>query len=247
MGDPRKRRKKYSTSVHPWNKVEIDRNKLLRREYGLRIRKELLIADSFLKKYKNMAKSLIANETVQGEKEKNQMLDKLQRLGLLSEGVGLDSVLSIEIKDVLERRLQSVICRKSLARTMKQARQFITHRHIVVGDKEITAPSYLVSTEEENKLGFKGKSGLASEDHPERAIPVQEIKEEAEAVKPKKEAAKKETKEAKKDEKVSKKKVADTKKEVKTKEKSAEETKETKVEEAKVEETEVKAEEVAEK
>jgi len=243
MGDPRKRRKKYSTPVHPWNKVEIDENKVLRREYGLRIRKELLIADSFLKKYKNIAKKLIADETVQGEKEKKQMLDKLQRLGLLSEGAGLDSVLSIELKDVLERRLQSVICRKSLARTMKQARQFITHRHIVVGDKEITAPSYLVSTEEENKLGFKGKSGLASEDHPERAIPVQEIKEEAEAVKPKKE-----TKEAKKEEKVSKKKVVDTKEEAVTEEKSVVE--ETKAEEAKVEETkesEDKAEEVAEK
>ena len=30
MGDPKKLKKKYSTPVHPWNKTEIDKNKILR-------------------------------------------------------------------------------------------------------------------------------------------------------------------------------------------------------------------------
>ena len=45
-------------------------------------------------------------------------------------------------------------------------------------------PSYLVSLEEENKIGFKMNSSLASEDHPERInTEAKEIKEEVEAIK----------------------------------------------------------------
>lgn len=184
MGDPKKLKKKYSTPAHPWNKTEIEENKVLRREYGLRNQREILIADSFLKKYKNIAKRLIADNTEQGQKEKKQMMDKLFRLGLLSSDAALDNVLSLNIKDVLNRRLQSVIFRKGLARTMKQARQFITHRHVMVANKEITAPSYLVSTEEEAQLTFKGKSALSDENHPERSLEVKEIKEEVAKIKP---------------------------------------------------------------
>jgi small subunit ribosomal protein S4 len=186
MGDPKKLKKKYSTPAHPWNKTEIEENKILRREYGLNIQKELLIAESFLKKYKNIAKHLIADTSEQGQKEKKQMMDKLFKLGLLSSDSALDSVLSLTIRDILNRRLQSVIFRKGLARSMKQARQFITHRHVMVAEKEITSPSYLVSSEEEAQLNFKTKSNLSNEDHPERAIPeAKEIKAEAEAIKPK--------------------------------------------------------------
>ncbi len=253
MGDPKKLKKKYSTPVHPWNKTEIDANKVLRKEYGLRNRREVLISDSFLKKYKDIAKKLIANETVQGEKEKKQMMDKLQRLGLLTADAELDDVLSLELKDILERRLQSVVFRKGFSRTIKQARQFITHRHITIGNKEITSPAYIISTDEENKLGFKSKSELANEDHPERVNPAQEIKEEAEAVKPKKKGKDDSKKVDKKDSKKKKgkketvkdkkeEKGADTKKEVAPEEAVIE--KKTK---AKVEETEVKAKEVSEK
>ena len=83
MGDPKKFRKKYQTPAHPWIKADIEENKLLTREYGLRTKKEILIAHSFLKKYKNIAKRLIAQDTDQGRKEQEQVLDKLQRLGLL--------------------------------------------------------------------------------------------------------------------------------------------------------------------
>jgi len=88
----------------------------------------------------------------------------------LSAGAELHNVLSLELKDILERRIQSVIFRKGLTRSMKQARQFIVHRHITVGKKEITSPSYLVTLEEERSLAFKPKSTLAEEDHPERTI-----------------------------------------------------------------------------
>ncbi len=189
MGDPKKLKKKYKTPNHPWSGAAIAENKALREEYGLSIRKEILIAYSFLKKYKDIAKKLIAAHTEQSEKEKTLMMNKLQRLGLLQASAEIDHVLSLELKDVLERRLQSLVFRKGLARSMKQARQFITHRHIIIGSKEITSPGYIVSMEEEGKLQFKEKSSLADENHPERllavkeTLAVKEVKEEAEKIK----------------------------------------------------------------
>ena len=183
MGDPKKLKKKYSGPRHPWVKGTIDEERIIKREYGLRNKKELFKSDSFLKKYKDLAKKLIASNTEQSKKEEKQVLDKMQRLGLLSMGSKLDDILGLEVKNALNRRLQSVVFRKGLARSMKQARQFICHRHISIGDKEITAPSYFVSLEEENKLNFKSKSALADEEHPERVNPAAEIKEELEEVK----------------------------------------------------------------
>lgn len=189
MGDPKKSKKQYKTPAHPWIKTEIDEAKQLKKEFGLTKRKEILVASSFLKKYKDIAKRLIADKTAQGEKEKTQMMDKLQRFGLLQAGASLDNVLSIQLKDVLERRIQSVLFRKGMCRSMKQARQFITHRHIMIGDKEMTAPSYLLTSEEESKLGFKSNSTLFNIEHPERvSIPkntAKELKEEAAALRKK--------------------------------------------------------------
>jgi len=182
MGDPKKAKKKYSTPSHPWRRNEIEENKTLKQEYGLKNRKEILIAISFLKKYKDIAKTLIADKTAQGEKEKLQMMEKLQRYGLLPSGAGLDDVLSIQLKDILARRIQSVAVRKGLARTMNQARQFIVHRHLVIGQKEITSPSYLLTTAEEALLGFKTKSTLSKEDHPERMSQAQIVQKEKDDV-----------------------------------------------------------------
>ncbi|MBT7332073.1 30S ribosomal protein S4, partial [Candidatus Woesearchaeota archaeon] len=134
-----------------------------------------------------IAKRLIASQTEQSEKEESQVLGKLQGLGLLNAGAELDQILALNVESVLERRIQSVVFRKGLARSMNQARQFIVHRHIAIGDKEITFPSCLISLEEESKLNFRGKSALFNEDHPERKNEAKEIHKEAEAVKPIKE------------------------------------------------------------
>ena len=202
MGDPRKLRKKYETPNHPWNKTAIDEQKVLMREYGLGNKKELYLANSFVKKYRKIAKTLIVDTSNQGIKEKDQMMSKLQALGLLSSEAQIDDVLGLELKDILERRLQTLVFRKGLARSIKQARQFITHRHILVDGKEINAPGYFVLMKEEAQLLFKQNSALNSEDHPERRIAKEqeEIKEEAERLKKDIEAKKEEAKEPKAEE-----------------------------------------------
>ena len=169
MGDPKKLRKKYQTPAHPWIRTAIEEEKILTKDYGLVKKKEIKIATSFLKKYKNIAKKLIADPTQQGAFEKGQMMTKLRKLGLVSETAELDNVLSLALKDILDRRIQSQVCKKGLARSMKQARQFITHGHISIGAKSITSPSYLLTLGEESMLSFNELSTLKDPEHPEEA------------------------------------------------------------------------------
>ncbi|MBI2572591.1 30S ribosomal protein S4 [Candidatus Woesearchaeota archaeon] len=170
MGDPKKLKKKYSTPNHPWIRAAIESEKVLVQEFGLVKKKEILIASSFLRKYKKIAKNLIATKTQQAQREKELVLAKLKRLGILPSTGTLDQILTLEVKDVLNRRMQSVVYRKGLARSMKQARQFITHRHVRIADKEVTSPSYLVPLEEEEAIAFHEKSVFINVDHPERIV-----------------------------------------------------------------------------
>ena len=45
---------------------------------------------------------------------------------------------------MLERRLDSVIFRMGFARTRREARQIVGHRHVLVNGKMVNIPSYLI-------------------------------------------------------------------------------------------------------
>ena len=227
MGDPKKLKKKYSTPIHPWQAERIEEERSLIKEYGFKNKTEIWKMNSILKNFFRQTKRLAAIKTGQSEKEKIQLLDRLKRLGLLPETALLDDILDVSLKGLLERRLQTIVFRKGLARSVNQARQFIVHRHIMVGNKKITVPSYLVSKAEEDLISFSGKSSLASPDHPER-------KQEEKPKVPKKKKAGKKTRTREKKEKPEKKKKEKPKKEEKTEakeEKKTEEMSETKVSE----------------
>lgn len=188
MGDPRKTRKKYETPAHPWNKDRIEEERVLLKEYGMSNKKEVYKMRSLLKNFKDQAKNLIALRTSQAEKERQQMLAKLSKMGLLQETSSLDPVLGLSLRDVLERRLQTQVYKKGLAKTVKQARQFIIHGHVTIGEKKVTSPSYILSMQEEGMLNFAVSSKLNDIEHPERFVKEEPKKEE------KKDAGKKERK-----------------------------------------------------
>lgn len=152
MGDPRKLRKKFSKPSHPWQKERIDAEKDIVKQYGLRRKYEIWKMDSMLKKFLNRAKTIIGEKTMQSEVEKKQLLSRLNLLGLLKKDSRIEEVLNLTLKDILERRLQTLVYRKQVAKTMLQARQFITHELIAVGSRKITIPSYLVSVNEEAQI-----------------------------------------------------------------------------------------------
>jgi len=227
MGDPRKARKTYRTPSHPWQKARLDEETELAVGYGLKNKSEIWKMNSILTNFTNQSKKLVTLMTKQAEKEKLSLIKKLKSIGLLEQNQGFEDILNLTVKNIMERRLQTIVHRKGLAKTMKQARQFITHSEIMVGDKKIKSPSYIVNIDEEKKISFSSKSPFSNPDHPERVIkekkPVKKKSEKKEDKPKEKEEAK--PKEEKKDSKAEKPKEAKPKKESKSKEEKPKEEK----------------------
>jgi small subunit ribosomal protein S4 len=162
--------KQYETPNHPFQGERIDQEHGLVDQYGLKNKEELWRAQSQLRDFRREARNLLGAIEVEAmETERREFLARLRRLGVLDEQEGLDDVLGLEVNDILERRLQTVVYRKGLANTTPQARQFITHGHVVVSNRRVREPSYLVEVTEGGTIRFDETSPLADELHPERA------------------------------------------------------------------------------
>ncbi|MFP9192853.1 30S ribosomal protein S4 [Natronosalvus vescus] len=163
--------KQYETPNHPYQGERISSEHSLLDRYGLKNKEELWRAQSELRSYRREARDLLAqeqdDETVINRTE--EFLGRLKRVGILDEADELGAVLSLEVEDVLERRLQTVAYRKGLAQTPQQARQFITHGHIVLDGQRQRVPSYVVDVDEEDLVDFEENSPIADELHPARA------------------------------------------------------------------------------
>jgi small subunit ribosomal protein S4 len=155
MGDPKKPRKKYETPGHPWIKTKLERELELVYTYGLRNKRELWIAETMLKKIRYRARSLLALPPEQRIKELEILGKKLYRMGLVDkENIDINDILSLTVEAILERRLQTIVWRKGLAKTIHQARQLIVHGHIAIKGKRVTSPGYLVLRDEEPYVDF---------------------------------------------------------------------------------------------
>ena len=178
MGDPKKHRKQYSRPGKIWNRESIDREKILMREYGLKNKEELWKFDSVLRNFRKQAKNLIARRgEEQADKEGKQLIAKLVKLNILKPDAVLEDVLGLDNKSLLDRRLQSIVLKRGLARSINQARQFVVHGHISVGENKVNVPSYLVNSDEESLITFSGNSSLSREEHPERLKQGKKMKE----------------------------------------------------------------------
>ncbi|HDM22505.1 MAG: 30S ribosomal protein S4 [Methanomicrobia archaeon] len=155
MGHPKFPRKKYDTPPHPWQKDRIERENELLKKYGLKNKREIWKAESILRKLRRQARVLLASVGEEAKKEERELIQKLQRLGLLKEDANLDNILELEIQDILDRRLQSVVFRRGLAKTPKEARQMIVHRHVKLGDRVVTSPGMLILKSDEELIQKK--------------------------------------------------------------------------------------------
>ena len=59
---------------------------------------------------------------------------------------------------MLETRLDNVIFRMGLARTRKEARQIVDHKHVMVNGKQVNIPSYLVKAGDVIEIKEKNKN-----------------------------------------------------------------------------------------
>jgi small subunit ribosomal protein S4 len=168
MGDPRKQRRKYETPRFPWRTDILQSELKLLGQYGLRNKRELWRHKTTLSRFRELARSLLGMPTEQREKIEKQLLNRLIRLGILPDTAVLDDVLDLALEDLLERRLQTMVFSKGLAKSIYQARQLIAHGHIAIAGKRVPSPSYIVLREEEANLAYAPTSNLSKPDHPIR-------------------------------------------------------------------------------
>ena len=65
---------------------------------------------------------------------------------------------------LLESRLDNVIFRMGFARTRKEARQIVDHKHVLVNGKQVNIPSYLVKAGDVVEIKEKNKSSQRYKD-----------------------------------------------------------------------------------
>jgi small subunit ribosomal protein S4 len=168
----KRQRKKYSKPSHPWEKERMDDEDKILRRYGLKRKEEIWKTQSMLKSFRRQAMNLLTASGPKAEVEKNQLLGRLRKFGLIGRDATLDDVLGLDMEKLLERRLQTLVYRKGLAQTPKQARQLILHGHVMVGNRRIDVPSYLVSVDDEGSIALAERSNKTSET-PEKVEPIE--------------------------------------------------------------------------
>tara|TARA_Y100000034_G_C6788559_1_gene352879 strand:+ start:369 stop:875 length:507 start_codon:yes stop_codon:yes gene_type:complete len=145
----KKEHKKYSKPKRPFNKERLEEEGEIKKEFGLKNKKEIWKSDSIVKSIKERAKKLISAD----EKEQKALFARLKKIGLNVSSIA--EALSLDKKDYLKRRLQTVIRERKMVSTVKGARQLITHKKVSVDGNIINSPSYIVPVELENKILIK--------------------------------------------------------------------------------------------
>jgi small subunit ribosomal protein S4 len=169
MGDPKKQRKKYATPRFKWRTDVLQSELKLVGQYGLRNKRELWRHETTLSRFREIARSLLSIPKEEREKQEKQLLNRLNRIGMLPDTAVLDDILDLSIEDILERRLQTIVFRKGLAKSIQQARQLIAHGHIAVSGQRVQTNSHLVFREEETELNYASDSIISNPTHPIRA------------------------------------------------------------------------------
>jgi len=66
----------------------------------------------------------------------------------------LDYVLSLQLENFMERRLQTLVFKRGLAKSIHHARVLIRQRHIRVGRQIVNVPSFMVRVESQPHIEF---------------------------------------------------------------------------------------------
>jgi small subunit ribosomal protein S4 len=152
MGDPKTPRRIWKKPKRPLNyNLMMDELKTLG-TFGLKTKRELWKARTNLSKLRHQARSLLAlRQEIRKEKEP-VLINSLSKIGLVDKNSTLDAVLNLQVTDLLSRRLQTIVQRKLYFKTPYHARQAIVHGHVMIDDRIVTIPSYVVKIDEEPKI-----------------------------------------------------------------------------------------------
>ena len=160
MGDTKNFRRVWKKPKRPLNfDLKMEELKILG-TFGLKTKRELWKARTELSRVRNQARSLLALRQDVRDREEPILLKSLSRVGYVEPDATLDDVLNLELSDLFSRRLQTVVQKKFFFKTPYQARQAVSHGHILIGDRIVNIPSYVVSVDEESKVKLTTESIL---------------------------------------------------------------------------------------
>ena len=120
----KRKHKLYSRPKRPFDKKRIEEEAKIKEEFGLKNKKEIWRAEARINSIRERAKKIIYTS----QEEKDKFFERLNKIGIKVNSIS--GVLSLEKKDYLKRRLQTIIFKKKITNTIKTARQLIAHKKL---------------------------------------------------------------------------------------------------------------------
>jgi small subunit ribosomal protein S9e len=125
--------KTSKTPRRPFEKERLDSEMKIVGEFGLKNKREVWRVQVVLAKMRKAARDLLTLDEKNPKRifEGQALLRRCARLGLLDEDKReLDYVLGIKTADIMGRRLQTLVFKQNLAKSLHHARVLIRQRHI---------------------------------------------------------------------------------------------------------------------
>merc|ERR1712183_947593 len=154
-------KKTSNTPRRPFEKEKLINELRLIGSYGLKNKREVWRLQLTLPKLRKAARVLLTLPEKDPRRlfEGEALIRRMVRLGLLDRSERkLDYVLGLTLSQFMERRLQTLVVKRNIAKSVHEARVLIRQRHIAVGRQMVNIPSFMVRKSSEGQIQLSATS-----------------------------------------------------------------------------------------